>query len=54
VWSGRAGHHFNLDAVLPAVFGFLAPAPQDVGVAALEPDHAVALEGFLDEDPVDL
>ena len=50
----HAGDHFNLDAVLPAELGFLAAAAQDVGVAALEPDHAVALQGFVHEDPVDL
>lgn len=49
-----AGDDFNLDAVLPAVFGFLAATAQDVGVAALEPDHAVAFECFFDEDAVDL
>ena len=47
---GDAGDHFNLDAVLPAELGFLAAAAQDVRVAALEPDHPVALQGFLDQD----
>ncbi|CUI54064.1 Uncharacterised protein [Achromobacter sp. 2789STDY5608628] len=50
---GDAGHHLVAHAVRAQVFQFLAAAAEDEGVAALEPHHAAAQAGVLDQQGVD-
>ena len=50
---GDAGHHGEIDLCRRERLQLLAAAPEDEGIAALEPHHAPALFRMLDQQGVD-